>query len=1062
MRTKFYLFLFVLLTTAVSVVAQNINVKGTVVDEGAEPVVGASIVVKGTQNGTTTDLDGKFQLSNLKANDILTVSFVGMKTVEAKVKPVLKITLEADNEQLDEVIVVAFGEAKKSSFTGSATVVKSETLEKKQLTNVFSGLQGEVPGLQMINNSGSPTATPTMRIRGLSSINAGTSPLIIVDGAPYDGGWNNLNPNDVESISVLKDAASNALYGARGANGVVMITTKKGKAGKATITLDAKWGSNSRASKRYDLIDDPAEYYELHYKALYNYYTRDKGYNALEAHRTANSLMGSSADNGGLGYIAYAVPNGEYLIGTNGRLNPNATLGNRVYGNGQVYTVTPDSWLDEGFRNSLRQEYNLNFNGGVDQFTFYGSLGYLNNEGIVYNSDMERYTTRFKADYQARPWLKLGANLNYAHSVSNGVGTGGNSLFDMVNSIAPIYPVYLRDGDGNIMTDQNGKMYDYGSGELGGLIRPVLSRNNPLQENSLNMDKTTSNAMTLNGFMDITPLEGLKITLNGTVSNLEGHNTATQQPFYGYGAASYPGGYVYKIDTQTFSLNFQEMVSYVRDFGKHNVSVMIGHENYKYDYQYLSADRENMYSYFGSQDLNSAIKMLNNYGSSTKYNTEGYFSRALYNYDERYFLSVSYRRDASSRFHPDHRWGNFYSFGGAWAINKENFMKDVSWVDMLKLKASWGQQGNDAIGDFRYTDTYSINNTNGEIAFVLSNVGNPNITWETNSNFNVGADFELLKNRVNGSIEYFSRKTTDMLCFVYVPLSAGYAGSWDNIGDMLNKGVEVSFDINVLRLKDLRWNINLNATHFKNKISKLNEDNRGADLEGHPGYVDGYYYRGEGLPYYTWRLKKFAGLNENGQSQWYIEDADGNVGVTSDYSSATYYNCGTSDPDLYGGFGTNLTYKGFDFSINFNYSIGGMALDNLYMTYMTNPTVGFTGTSYHKDLLNAWSETNTNSNIPRFQFAIDNADAASAYTSDKFLTKANYLTLQNVNLGYTLPRTWISKIGFDKLRVYVSGDNLFYWSKRKGFDPRGTFNGNTSTTGYSPVRVVTGGITAQF
>ena len=1054
-----------LLAASGQVMAQSSGqIGGQVIDENGDPVIGAQVKVKGAKSGTVTDANGHFSLPDAKKGDIIVINYLGMDSRTMKATPGMKVSMQQQDHQLDEVLVVAFGQQKKSSFTGSAGVVKSDVLDKKQLTNVFSGLQGEIAGVQMTNTSGSPTATPSFAIRGFGSINAGTSPLIIVDGAPYDGGWNNLNPNDVESITVLKDAASNALYGARGANGVIMITTKQGSHERATITFDAKWGSNSRATEDYDRITNPAQYYETYYKALYNYNVRDKGLSAYDAHIAANNTLGLSGDKGGLGYITYAVPEGQYLIGTNGRMNPNATLGNRVYYNGKFYTLTPDNWVDEAFRNGLRQEYNINITGGSDKFGFYASLGYLKNEGVVDYSDFDRYTARVKADYQAKKWLKIGANMNYTHTNQHDVGEGSQSLFDISTRFAPIYPVYLRDGDGNIMRDEHGKMYDYGSGENGGMVRPsnLEPARNVLQTNSLNANNTFADVMTLNGYVDITPIEGLKLTLNGTVTDNEWKNTQTTQPFYGNTVTTTPGGEVEKYNYQTYTLNFQQIANYSRSFGKHNATIMVGHENYKYKYDYLWGSRQQMFSYFKAQELNAAVKELHNGGSSSDYNTEGYFSRLMYDYDGRYFAQASYRRDASSRFHPDHRWGNFYSFGGAWIITKEPWFKS-SWVDMLKLKASWGQQGNDDIGDYRYTDTYYLSNFNGEVAFVQNSVGNPNITWETNSNFNAGVEFELLKRRITGSVEYFHRTTTDMLCFVNVPFSGGYSGSWDNVGDMVNQGVEFDLHFNPVRTKDINWMINLNATHYKNKVTKLHPDNKGSELDGYHGYVSSIYFIGEGLPLHTFRLKKYAGVNDEGESTWYVKDAKtGELTTTTSSTSATYFKCDSSDPSLYGGFSSTLSAFGFDLSVTFNYSLGGKALDYGYRELMGNPSSGATGFSFHKDVLKAWSETNTSSDIPRFQYAVKDADTGANDISDRFLTNASTLTLQNINIGYTLPKRLVAKLGLTNVRVYASGENLYYWSKRKGFDPRGSFWGSSSETSYAQVRTFTGGLTVQF
>jgi TonB-linked SusC/RagA family outer membrane protein len=1029
------------------------KVEGVVLDENGESIIGASVLVKGTSKGIVTDMDGKFVLQDVKSGAIVSVSYVGMTTAEVKAAAKMKVVLTSNTEVLDEVVVVAFGEQKKSSFTGSAGVVGGEKLATRQLTNVMDALSGSVAGVQTVSSSGSPDATPTIRVRGISSISAGNDPLIIVDGAPYEGGWNNLNPSDVASVTVLKDAASNALYGARGANGVILVTTKKADAGNAVITLDAKWGNNHRIVRDYQTIRNVGQYYETHYAALYNYNVNSLGLSQQAANAAANAAMGKSAADGGLGYIVYSVPENQNLIGTNGKLNPQATLGNRIYNNGQVYTLLPDDWVDEAYRNATRAEYNLNISGGNEKTQYYASLGYLSNQGVVSNSDYERYTARFKATYQAKKWLRTGANLNFSHSTSNGVNTNSNSLFYTVNSVAPIYPLYIRDAAGNIMTDENGKMYDYGEGAEIGLTRPVMQKNNPLNENSLNKNRTNGNAFTLNGFADITPLEGLKITLNGSVTDLENRYTYTQQPFYGLGATSYPGGYVGKASGRTYTLNFQQIVNYTKEIGDHHISLMVGHENYKYDYEYLYGSRINMASYFGNQTLSGAVTIDNTYDSNSDYNNEGFFFRGQYDWKEKYFGSVSYRRDASSRFHPDNRWGDFFSFGGAWIVSKESWFKSKA-IDMLKVKASFGQQGNDNIGDYLYTDLYSINNVDGSVGLSLKQVGNKNITWETNNNLNLGVEFELWKSRLTGNVEFFYRKTTDMLSFVKVPTSSGYNGSYANVGDMVNKGVEIELNGTILRGKGYSWNVNANTTIFKNEITKLSEDNKGTTVSGHSGYTSDYYFYGEGLPIYTWYMPRYAGVNEEGLSTWYT--ADGNT--TTAYGDAAQLDCGTALADLYGGFGTDFSFKGFTLGVNFTYSIGGKGYDFTYASMMTNPISGTTGASIHKDVLKAWTTENNISDIPRWQYGDANVGAYSS----RFLTDASYLTLQNINLGYNLPKNFVRKLALSNVRIYASGENLYYWSKRKGFDPRTSFKGATSQTEYSPTRTISGGINIQF
>ena len=927
----------------------------------------------------------------------------------------------------------------------------------------MSALQGEAAGVQMVNNSGDPTATPSIRVRGFSSISAGKDPLIVVDGAPYDGGWNNLNPADVASVTVLKDASSTALYGARGANGVIMVTTKRSAQGQAVVTLDARLGSNIRISRDYETIKNPALYYETYYKALYNYQTNSLGVNAQDATALANAQMAGEAGVGGLGYICYTVPDGEYFIGENGRMNPNASLGRRVYNNGNFYTITPDDWQKLAFRHGMRQEYNLNVTGGNDRLQFYGSLGYLNNEGTVYNSDYDRYSARIKADYRLKDWVKIGTNVNFAHSQYHTVPSDDSGVFYQVNNMAPIYPAYIRDGAGNIMRDENGVMYDYGDGDEIGLTRPVLPNINPLQDNSLNVNKFKEDAFSIYGYADITPqqVKGLKVTVNGTVSNRFTKGLETANPFYGYWEDNTSNGTITKYSTQTYSYNFQQLINYQREFGNNHIELLLGHEYYKQSYEYLSGTRKNMANYFLNQTLSGAIQVSDASDAMSDYNSEGFFFRGQYDYAQRYFANISYRRDASSRFHPDHRWGNFYSVGGAWIISKESFMNNSgSWLNLLKLKASFGQQGNDKIGDYRYIDTYDIVNSNNQLGLVLSNKGNENITWETNNNMNAGIEFELFGSRLRGGVEYFYKKTTDMLCFVIAPYSSGYNGTYDNIGDMVNKGVEIELNGSIINTANFTWDVNLNATLYKNRIVKLAPSlKEGFEVDGHAGYTSVNNVYCEGLPIYQWYLKRYAGVSEEGKSTWYYTKSDGTLGVTDVYGNATSYLCGDPHPTVYGGFGTSLSLYGFDINVSFTYSLGGKAYDHGYAASMTTPTGINGGHSLHKDILNAWSPTNTDSNIPRLQYG----DSNSSASSDRFLCSASNLTLQNINLGYTLPAKWVRSVGLSNVRIYAAGSNLYYWSARRGFDPRSSFTGDTDNTySYSPSATISGGVKVTF
>ena len=1069
--------------------AQTATVTGKVYSEAdGEPVIGASVLVKGTNIGAQTDIDGNFTIENVPvtATAMLRVSYIGMTTQEVKVlfdKP-MRITLVEDGIALDDVLVVAYGTAKKSSFTGSATVVEAEEIGKIQTSDATNALQGKMAGVQLTNASGQPgsSSTQTIFVRGISSINAGNAPLIILDGAPYDGDMNNINSQDIESMTVLKDAASNALYGARGANGVIMITTKKGSSGSARVTFDAKWGSNSRATQDYDYITDPAQYYEVYYGALKNYFINAMGYSAHAAHVAANTEM-VGTEGYSLGYNVFTTPAGEYLIGSNGRLNPNATLGRMVTGpDGNNYWVTPDNWVDEAYTSSLRQEYNLNVTAGNDRSSFYASVNYLDNEGITANSDYERLTTRLKADYKVKNWLKVGANMSYTHFEANSIGEDGSAgssgnIFAYATRIAPIYPLYIRDAEGNIMYDANGfPRYDYGQAQNNphGLSRPFLAGGNPYASNLLDKNFSEGNAFTATGFAEVTFLKNFKFTWTSGVNVDETRTTNTTNPYYGSYATS--NGMVYKYHTRSISWNHQQLLNWEDTFGDHTINAMVGHEYYRRQYYYLYASRTNQFDPTNTE-LVGAISDNGGNSYTTDYNTEGYFGRIMYDYDGRYHLQASYRRDASSRFHPDNRWGNFWSAGAAWVISKENFF-NASWVNLLKLKASYGEQGNDQIGSYRYTTLYEVVNSGGSPAAVPYTLGNKDISWETQGNFNVGVDFELFKGRISGNIEYFTRKTTDMLFSFPLPPSYGYTSYYANIGDMTNKGLEIELKTTPIKTRDFEWNVDVNFTTYENEVSYLPEARKTMEIDGKKGFTSSYYFYGEGCPLYTFQMKKYAGINEYGRSTWYknieepvkdengnnMVDADGNtitqiVGrtTTTEYNEASDYLCGTALPDAYGGFGTSVYWKGFDFSIDFAFQIGGQVYDSDYASMMGSPTSNSKGQNIHADMLNAWTESNK-TNIPRYQFN----DLYTSSTSSRFLTDASYLSLNNINVGYTLPKMFTKKFGVEKLRFYVAADNVWVWSKRQGLDPRQSVTGSVTGAYYAPIRTVSGGVTLTF
>jgi len=1037
--------------------------------EDGSPVIGASIKVAGTNTGTVTDIDGNFSL-NAPAGAKLEISYIGMNSTSVKAGKNMKIVLDPDDKALDEVIVVAYGTAKKSAFTGSAAVMKSEDIAKVADSNPVQALTGKVSGVQINTQTGQPGVEDfKIRIRGISSINAGSTPLVIVDGSPWDGDMNDINPNDIASMTVLKDAASAALYGARGANGVVIITTKTGKEGSASITVDAKWGSNSRATQDYKYVKSPAKYYETWYKGLYNY-AKAKGMGNESAVAWANENLCSDNDYG-LGYNVYTVPDGQYLIGSNGRINPNATLG-RVYSyNGSDYMITPDDWTDATYQNSLRQEYAITATGSTDKSSFYGSANYLSNDGITKASNYKRFTGRLKADFQLRPWLKMGGNFSYSHANTNYLSTvddgaaGSSGNVFALTTVAPIYPLYVRDGKGNILYNSEAKInvYDYGDGEVNGLVRPYISQANPLSSNQLDTHNQESNTFNAVGFAEIRFLNDFKFTSTNSVMDSEARSTSTTNPYYGQYASS--NGQVTKSHTRRWSYNYQQLLDWHHVFDKHDVDVMLGHEYYRTRYQYLYAYKTNMYS-FSIPELSAAVKAGSADSYTDDYNTEGWFGRAQYNYAEKYFGSVSYRRDASSRFAPENRWGNFWSFGAAWLISKEKFF-NVSWVDELKIKASYGEQGNDNIQDpdygwdrYLWQNTYDVVTSNGEPSLVPKTMGNRDITWEKGGNFNAGIDFSLFKSRLTGSVEYFYRKTSDMLFYFPLPTSYGYGGYYANIGDMRNSGFEFNLDGAVIKTKDLTWSINMNLTSYGNKITRLPNERKTTTVDGVQGYASSDYFIGEGKALYNWYMPKYAGVDhETGEALYWkdVKDANGNVTgqeTTKNYSEATEHLCGTALAPVYGGFGTNLTWKGLDVSVNFTYQIGGKVYDSSYASSMKLDN----GRIFHADMLDAWSEDNKGSNIPRIQFN----DSYTASKSDRFLTNASYLTLQDATIGYSLPKQLIQSLGLTKVRFYVQGNNLWLWSKRQGLDPRQSIKGETTAAYYSPIRTISGGVSVSF
>ncbi len=1087
-KIRIFFAAMVLLALSATAFAQNITVKGVVKDSAGDGIVGASLVLKGNNTVyTMTNLTGAYSLS-VPANGYLEVKCMGYVDQEISVngRTVIDITLVDDTQLLDETIVVAYGTATKSSFTGSAAQVKSETIERKVATSVTSALAGTTPGVQVISSSGDPAGggAGTIRIRGIGSMYASSSPLMIVDGVPYDGEISDINPQDVESMSVLKDASASAIYGHRGANGVVIITTKKGNSGDAQVKFDARVGVNSRLIPNYDVITDPGQYYETYFQMMYNQYLYS-GHSEAESYAYANKYL-FDQNNGGLGYQVYTVPEGENLIGYNFKLNPKATLG---YSDGEYYYI-PDDWYKEAFHNSIRQEYNVSASGSVGKVNYYASVGYLDNTGIVNNSGYKRYTGRINADYQAKSWIRLSTSMNISHTDSQTAdwtadswGSSGN-IFYIANTIAPIYPLYVRklDANGNpyIVTESDRLLYDANNTNQ---KRPSIV-GNAIRDNEY--DRTQSYADVISGKFGatLTPLKGLTLTANVgfTVDNTRGSSLSSQ-----FAGSASTDGYVSVAHSRMFTVNQQYLGEYKFSIADvHHFDIMGGFEKYNYTAQGLSGSNYHLFNpYIG--ELNNADgtgSMVSNASSTNRYATQGFLARVQYDDNNTIFLSASYRRDASSRFAEGHRWGNFGSFGAAWVMSREKWFK-AKWVDLLKFKISYGVQGNDSLGSYYpYADQYS-HSWSEEDGYKQEKtyVGNEKLTWETSHSFNVGFDFELFNNYLNGGFEWFSRKTTDLLYGKSVPQSSGNPTGQIpvNVGSMRNRGFELSLDGDIIRNKNVHWTWNANFSHYVNKILSLDES------VSENGIRSGNQIIKVGGSIYDAYMFKFAGVDpETGEAEYYAEvllDESGqptNTYVqrptqeqldkhltttvkTKTFSNATQYELGSMLPKLFGGFGTSITAYGIDFSCQLSYQLGGKFYDGSYQNLMH--TQSSAGSAWHKDVLKAWQKPGDVTDVPRNDGDIQVAQSAV----DRFMVSSNYLSFDNVTLGYTLPQKWTRKIKIESLRFYVAGDNLYVLTARKGIDPRFSMGVGSMTSGsgrntgyYSAMRSVTGGITLTF
>lgn len=1055
---KRLLLLFAFLGLLSFTVEAQKTITGSVEDVEGDPLIGATVQVVGHSSvGTVTDFDGIFELQLPEGADEIKLSYVGFipetVTIGADETNIL-VVMKSDSQLLDEVVVIAYGTSTKGSFTGSVGVLDKDLLEKRQVSNISNALAGAVAGVQVLNNNGQPGTSATIRVRGVGSINAGSSPLYVVDGIPFDGDLSSINSADIESMVVLKDAASTALYGSRGANGIIMITTKKGSSGEARVRFDIKGGVNSRAVKNYDVLTSSQNYSELAYRSIYNAGFYNLGYDPYQANAYANEKLVTNTE-GGYGYQIYTVPENELLIGTNGKLNPSATLG---YNDG-TYFYTPDNWADETFQNNPRQDYNLSVSGGTDRQNYFLSFNYLDDQGVIPGSGFKRFSGRFNGEQKVKDWLKVGANVNYNQIDSDypdeqvTTTSSGNAFF-VSNYIAPVFPIYVRDAETKaILENQGRKVFDYGDGKSTPFSRSFMQIANPAGDLTYDRTDYLKDIVNSSFFAEVTPLEGLKVTAKYGMNVGNTQYKSLGNAYMGQSAAY--GGTAYQDQTRIWGIDQQYIAYYEFNINRrHQFDITTGYDGYSYTEENVFASGQNLYNPEINY-VNNTIDNLRGGGEKDFYATKGILGRLNYGLDDTYFANVAYRRDASSRFAPEHRWGNFWSASAAWILTNEPFLAGNALINMLKLKGSYGEQGNDNIGNYyAWLDQYQVTGAEGVFSDgKLIYKGNPDLTWETSTSYNIGLEFGLFRHALTGSVEYFGRKSVDMLYNKPVAGSLGYTSIPLNVGSMTNSGIEVDLGWNIINTNNIRWTLNTNITAIKNKINELH-----SDLDGE--LIDGTRIYSEGESMYRMYLVDYAGVDpETGVAQYWAKDEDDGMIKTSDYAVAQSYKVATGDllPKMYGGFGTTIEAYGLDASVQFSYQLGGQIYDSGYSRLMHGGTSSYAGNNWHKDIYNAWTPENMDTDIPR----LNANDRYANSTSTRFLTSSDYLSLNNVTVGYTLPSNVLNSMKIEKLRIYFAADNLALLASRTGLDPRQSYTSAT-TARYTPIRTVSGGINLTF
>jgi len=1042
MKTTFSGILTLLLAFVVQLTfAQEKTISGTITDGSGLPLPGATVLVKGTTSGTSTDFDGKYSM-NVGQGATLVFSFVGYTTQQVKVgtSNTINITMIEDAAALEEVVVVAYGTSSLKAFTGSASVVGAKELALRNVTSPIAAIEGKATGVQFTSASGQPGSSPGIVIRGVGTLNGNSNPLYIVDGMQYDGNLNTINQEDIASFTILKDAASTSLYGSRAANGVVLITTKSGSKGEIRTSVSTQVGFVNRGIPFYDEIT-PGQYYESMWEALKN----SNAGGGDPAYASANIYSQ-------LAYNPFDVPN-DQIVGTDGRLNPAATL---------IYNSL--DWYDVMEQTGIRTNYNINVSGGGDKHKVFFSASYLDEEGYVKTTGYNRLTTRLNGDFELNDWITMGGSANITIAESTGPTSAGTTSivnpFGFAKNMGSVYPVYVNDLQGNLVLDAAGNpVFDNGEGysEYNIGRRPISQGRNALQELLLNDERTRNNTYGFRYYADFKILDGLNFRVNYGRDINEGLAKEYENNIIG---DAQPTGRYSEVRSRREVENFNQILTYSKSFNDiHNIDITAGHESTDRQFSDIDALAISQTAE-GIYEFDNFALPVRIGGSTTDKRIEGYFLRANYNFDNKYYISASVRRDGSSVFSTDARWGTFYSVGASWRIDQEDFMQNVSFVDNLKLRASYGEVGNDDLLDeFLSQPRYGLTSNAGSPAIIWSEIGNANLQWETVESWDVALEFGLFNNLLDGSIEYYKRNSSDLLYDLPIALSNGLNSYPANIADMYNSGWELGLTGHLVNTNDFKWDLSLQASTFKNEITSLPDP-----------FVNGSKRWEEGRSRFDFFLLQTAGVDPDTGDQLFkmfeidadgnsvpVLDANGVQETTNDWEATERAYTGDSTiPDLLGSIANSFSYKGFDLNVLITYGIGGKFLDNGYSAMMHS---GNYGSSYHPDILNAWRQPGDITNVPRLENG--NADLVRTQ-STRFLTDASFWSLKNINLGYTFNGSVTDKLGVDALRLSLTGENLFLKSKRDGLDPQYNLAGTPDGNDFNPSRIFSFGLNLSF